>query len=156
MVEVGDDDREVPYLRDDRLLARHQVDLGAFMFDPGVLLERLRRLDPLESEQLEEADSGVDIGGCDLDSYMVEHPEEFTEMVQLRNILSATVIFMNVRESWTDERLDDLSKKVDQGFARLDADMRALNGRFDSLQRTLFQVGGVMTAALIGLIATQI
>ncbi|HET7590719.1 MAG TPA: hypothetical protein VFK14_11130 [Solirubrobacterales bacterium] len=63
---------------------------------------------------------------------------------------------MSVRESWTDERLDDLSKKVDQGFARLDADMRALNGRFDSLQRTLFQVGGVMTAALIGLIATQV
>jgi hypothetical protein len=63
---------------------------------------------------------------------------------------------MSVRESWTDERLDDLSKKVDQGFARLDADMRALNGRFDSLQRTLLQVGGVMTAALIGLIATQV
>ncbi len=61
-----------------------------------------------------------------------------------------------VRESWTDERLDDLVKKVDQGFARLDAEMRALNGRFDSLQRTLFQVGGVMTAALIGLIATQL
>jgi len=61
-----------------------------------------------------------------------------------------------VRESWTDERLDDLSRKVDQGFARLDADMRALNGRFDSLQRTLLQVGGVMTAAMIGLIATQL
>jgi hypothetical protein len=60
------------------------------------------------------------------------------------------------RQSWTDERLDDLNRKVDQGFARLDADMRALNGRFDSLQRTLLQVGGVMTAALIGLIATQL
>lgn len=45
---------------------------------------------------------------------------------------------------------------MDQGFARLDADMRALNGRFDSLQRTLLQVGGVMTAAMIGLIATQL
>ena len=63
---------------------------------------------------------------------------------------------MSVREAWTDERLDDLSKKMDQGFARLDAEMRALNGRFDSLQRTLLQVGGVMTAALIGLIATQL
>ena len=60
------------------------------------------------------------------------------------------------RRIWTDERLDDLSRKVDQGFARLDADMRALDGRFDSLQRTLLQVGGVMTAALIGLIATQL
>jgi hypothetical protein len=63
---------------------------------------------------------------------------------------------MSVRESWTDERLDDLSKKVDQGFARLDADMRALHCRFDSLQKTLLQLGGVVTAALIGLIATQL
>ncbi|HVD86993.1 MAG TPA: hypothetical protein VNB59_06255 [Solirubrobacterales bacterium] len=63
---------------------------------------------------------------------------------------------MSVRQSWTDGRLDDLNRKVDQGFARLDADMRALNGRFDSLQRTLLQVGGVMTAALIGLMATLV
>jgi len=63
---------------------------------------------------------------------------------------------MSVREAWTDERLDDLSKKMDQGFARLDAEMRALNGRFDSLQRTLLQIGGVMAAGLIGLIATQL
>lgn len=70
---------------------------------------------------------------------------------------------MAVRESWTDERLDDLSRKVDQGFARLDAEMRALNGRFDSLQRVLMQIGFTfgaallaMIAALIGTIATQI
>lgn len=63
---------------------------------------------------------------------------------------------MNVREAWTDERLDDLSKKMDQGFGRLDAEMRALNGRFDSLQRTLLQVNGAIVAALIGLIATQL
>ena len=60
------------------------------------------------------------------------------------------------RESWTDERLEDLNQKVDQGFTRLDADMRELNARFDSLQRTLLQVGGMMTAALVGLIATQL
>jgi hypothetical protein len=71
-------------------------------------------------------------------------------------MLSAIITLVNVRESWTDERLDDLSRKVDQGFARLDADMRALDDRFDSLQRTLLQVGGVITAALVGLIATQI
>jgi len=63
---------------------------------------------------------------------------------------------MSVREAWTDERLDDLSKKMDQGFGRLDAEMRALNGRFDSLQRTLLQVNGAIVAALIGLIATQL
>jgi hypothetical protein len=30
------------------------------------------------------------------------------------------------RETWTDERLDDLNKKVDDGFARLDSDIREL------------------------------
>jgi predicted nucleic acid-binding Zn-ribbon protein len=30
------------------------------------------------------------------------------------------------RESWTDERLDDLNKKVDDGFGRLDGDIRDL------------------------------
>jgi len=77
--------------------------------------------------------------------------------------LSATVSLMSVRETWTDERLDDLSKKMDQGFSRLDAEMRALNGRFDSLQRALMHIGFAFgaaflasVAALTGTIATQI
>ena len=65
------------------------------------------------------------------------------------------------REQWTDERLDNLNKKVDDGFARLDQDIRelrtdmnsrfnALESRFDSLNRTL--IGGlfVFIAAVIG------
>ena len=35
---------------------------------------------------------------------------------------------MMPRETWTDERLDDLNKKVDDGFARLDQDIRGLRG----------------------------
>jgi hypothetical protein len=31
-----------------------------------------------------------------------------------------------VRDKWTDERLDDLNAKVDRGFERVDADLRAL------------------------------
>jgi hypothetical protein len=31
-----------------------------------------------------------------------------------------------MRESWTDERLDDLNGKVDHGFERLDGDVRGL------------------------------
>jgi hypothetical protein len=33
-----------------------------------------------------------------------------------------------VREKWTDERLDDLNKKVDDGFADMRAEFRALRG----------------------------
>ncbi len=88
----------------------------------------------------------------------------------------------SMREAWTDERLDDLSHRIDEGFRRVDGDLRALrietktelaslrgemNGRFDALQgemntrfdvlqRTMLQTSGVMIAALIGLIATQL
>ena len=45
------------------------------------------------------------------------------------------------REKWTDERLDDLNKKVDDGFARLDADIkevrREMNARFENLEARL-------------------
>jgi hypothetical protein len=68
-----------------------------------------------------------------------------------------------MRESWTDERLDDfraetarrfdtLERKMESGFARVD-------GRIDALQRTLLQIGGGLIATLIagfaGVIATQ-
>jgi hypothetical protein len=40
------------------------------------------------------------------------------------------------RTTWTDERLDDLNRHVEGGFARLDADIRALradlSGRMDA------------------------
>lgn len=83
------------------------------------------------------------------------------------------------REKWTDERLDDLNKKVDDGFADMKAEMRAgfarvdgeikelrsemnarfnkvderfdsINERFEALNRTL--IGGlfVVVAAIIG------
>jgi hypothetical protein len=76
-----------------------------------------------------------------------------------------------MRESWTDERLDDfaahtdrrfdaLERRVESGFTRVDADIRDLrtemNARFDSVQRTMIQFGGVMIAALIGLVAAQV
>jgi len=33
---------------------------------------------------------------------------------------------MAPREKWTDDRLDDLNKKVDDGFARVEGDIREL------------------------------
>lgn len=41
------------------------------------------------------------------------------------------------REKWTDERLDDLNKKVDDGFARVDADLRGLRGDVNSQGNSL-------------------
>jgi len=68
---------------------------------------------------------------------------------------------------WTDERLDDLKGQVDELGRRMDAGFREIreemathqremNARFDSLQRTMIQFGGVMIAALVGLFAAQL
>jgi len=72
-----------------------------------------------------------------------------------------------MRESWTDERLDDLKQEVHEGFRRADGrfdriDERfecfevRLDERFDALQRTLIGTSGVVIAALLGIIATQL
>jgi hypothetical protein len=48
--------------------------------------------------------------------------------------------------SWTDERLDDLARRVDAGFDRVDSDIR-------ELRTAMLGVGGAMMAGLIGVIA---
>jgi len=48
-----------------------------------------------------------------------------------------------------EQRLGAVEHRMDEGF-------RALNARFDAFQRGLFQVGGGIIVALIGLIATQL
>ena len=85
------------------------------------------------------------------------------------------MVVMTPREKWTDERLDDLNKKVDhgfekteraiaetkaemrEGFARVDADIRelrreisGLNARFDALNGRLLAGFFVVLAAIIG------
>jgi 6-phosphogluconate dehydrogenase (decarboxylating) len=86
------------------------------------------------------------------------------------------VAVMMPREKWTDERLDDLNKKVDDGFARLDGGIKELrremnarfdsandsvntrfdsandsvNARFDALNRNLMSGFFVLLAAIIG------
>jgi hypothetical protein len=68
-----------------------------------------------------------------------------------------------MRDRWTDERLDDLNEKVDRGFAlmekrfdRVDERFERVDEGFEALHRLMLQLGGVVIAALIGLIATQL
>jgi hypothetical protein len=66
-------------------------------------------------------------------------------------------------QEWTEGRLDELSRKVDTGFERVDADMRALRLEMSAMQRTMAQgfiamTGGILAgfAVLGGIIATQL
>ncbi len=75
------------------------------------------------------------------------------------------------RATWTDERLDDLARRMDQGFARIDDDLRSLNARIDArfdalgdglnaridaLQRTMLMMMATILIGFAGLIATQL
>jgi len=66
----------------------------------------------------------------------------------------------SMRESWTDERLDDLSHRVDEGFRRVDADIRELRSETAAFHRMILQLGSgaIVTFAVgfAGLIATQL
>jgi hypothetical protein len=91
-----------------------------------------------------------------------------------------------VREAWTDERLDDLARRMDQGFDRVDKDLRELcadmaaghhglrtditaarselkaemDTRFDRLEARFDSMQrmtlGAYVTAVLGLIATQL
>lgn len=74
------------------------------------------------------------------------------------------------RVTWTDERLDDLARRMDAGFDRVDADIRELRrevrdgfaelrteigefrGEFRAMQLTLLRGGGALLAGLVGVI----
>jgi hypothetical protein len=64
------------------------------------------------------------------------------------------------RTTWTDERLDDLSRRMDTGLDRVDADIRELRGdmnfrfdrletRFDSMRRLMFGMLATIVAAFL-------
>ncbi len=40
-----------------------------------------------------------------------------------------------MRESWTDERLDDLNDKVDRGFAKMEQRFEQMERRFEQMER---------------------
>jgi uncharacterized coiled-coil DUF342 family protein len=75
-----------------------------------------------------------------------------------------------MRESWTDERMDDFRDEVNRRFEEVDRRFDAVDRRFDavdrrlesldnrlaSLQRSLAIFHGTIIAALIGVIVTQL
>jgi hypothetical protein len=69
------------------------------------------------------------------------------------------------REVWTDERLDDLNKKVDEGFRDMREEFRAVRGEFQAvrsematqvamLNQTMYRLfGGMLVAWVVGIVA---
>jgi hypothetical protein len=61
------------------------------------------------------------------------------------------------RSTWTDERLDDLSRRMDSGFDRVDRDIRDLRvevgGEFDSLRSDIRELRGLIYRFGAGLFA---
>ena len=79
-----------------------------------------------------------------------------------------------MRSTWTDSRLDDLAtntdrrfdeleRRMESGFTRVDGELREIRGELSGINRSIVQlslaVGGgfaAFGAALLGLIATQL
>jgi hypothetical protein len=58
------------------------------------------------------------------------------------------------RTMWTDERLDDMSHRMDAGFDRVDSDIRELRGDIGSLRSVVMQVGVGLMIGMAGVIAS--
>jgi hypothetical protein len=62
------------------------------------------------------------------------------------------------RETWTDERLDDMSRRMDQGFERVDRDIRDLRtevgGEFNSIRSDIRELRSLIHRFGTGLLAT--
>jgi hypothetical protein len=65
-----------------------------------------------------------------------------------------------MRSTWTDERLDDLTHRMDHGFARVDSRLDKLDARLDAMQRTMIQttvaIAAIMVTGFATMLATQL
>lgn len=64
----------------------------------------------------------------------------------------------SVRNAWTDERLNDLNRRVDDGFKEMRTEIRGvrseLGGQLGQLHRTILQLfGGMMATFVVGIVA---
>jgi DNA anti-recombination protein RmuC len=98
-----------------------------------------RRLDDLNGR----IESGFDRVDSDLRAQRVETR---TELTALRG---------EMRQGFdrVDARFERMEERFDERFERMDG---RLDERFDALQRLLVQFAGLLVAALIGLIASQL
>jgi hypothetical protein len=61
----------------------------------------------------------------------------------------------SVREAWTDERLDDLNRRVDKGFREMREEFRAVRGEMSAMHRTMTVTMFTGFSGLAALIITQ-
>lgn len=54
---------------------------------------------------------------------------------------------LNMRESWTDERLDDFREEVNRRFDKVDSELNRVNDRLDGLHRLLIFAAVAFTSA---------
>jgi hypothetical protein len=60
-----------------------------------------------------------------------------------------------VREAWTDERLDGLNHRVDDGFKEMRTEFRAFRGELSVQQRMMVQLfGGMFATMIVGFLGT--
>jgi hypothetical protein len=57
---------------------------------------------------------------------------------------------------WTDQRLDDLSKRMDAGFERVDRDLHELRSEVRDLRQLIFMLWGPTMLGIFGTIVTVI
>jgi hypothetical protein len=58
------------------------------------------------------------------------------------------------RTMWTDERLDDLSHRMDAGFDRVDREISELRADMREMRTLIFQLWGSTMIGMVGVIAT--
>jgi hypothetical protein len=60
-----------------------------------------------------------------------------------------------VREAWTDDRLDDLNHRVDEGFREMREEFRAVRGEMGAMNRTQIQlIVGSFATMMVGFAGT--
>lgn len=58
------------------------------------------------------------------------------------------------RTMWTDERLDDFSRRMDAGFARVDRELSELRTEVRDLRQLMFMLWGPTMLGILAMIVT--